>query len=97
MIKDDTQFEAALDAATRRLARPPADGSPEHDRFINLLRDIAAWRPTVQAGVTGGVDDKRARLASKLDAFETQIAPHYGPHWRSMIGGDVRPDSPRGR
>ena len=90
MIRDNQQFEAALDRAERHLAEPPAASSPRHDELMALLKDIAAYRPAIaiQRKVTG--DDRLRRLGQRLDAFEERVLPHYGPHWQSMVGGDFR-------
>ena len=89
MIQSPEQFDAALEAATRQLDAPPPDGSPAHDRLMDLLQAIAAYRPrirTPEPEADPAAQAERDRLARRLDDFEAQVTPHYGPHWAAMVG-----------
>jgi hypothetical protein len=88
MIQDHQQFEAALTQAERHLDAPPNESSLEHAHFMTLLKDLAAYRPTVLDATSGGQDSDLDRLGARLKAFEARVIPHYGPHWHSLIGGD---------
>ena len=95
MIQTPEQFDAALDAATRLLDAPPAEGSPAYERMMLLMKDIAAYRPRIHAAATLDPapisEPERRRLAARLDAFEARVTPHYAGHWAAMVGGDIRP------
>jgi hypothetical protein len=90
MITGETEFEAALKEADGLLHPPPAEGSPEHARFMDLLKDIAAYRPNIFTPAEPAINEERARLAKHLDAFEARMKPHYGPHWETLLGGNFR-------
>jgi hypothetical protein len=82
MIADEQHFEVALREAGSLLATPPAEDSPEHERLVGLLHDIACFRPTIMATC----DQQSARLVRHLKDFETRITPQYGPHWHGLVG-----------
>ena len=90
MIIGEAGFEAALKEAGRLLDQHPAEGGPEHARLMVLLKDIADYRPNIFIPAEDEVAAERARLAKHLDAFETRVTPRYGPHWASLLGGDLR-------
>ena len=90
MIRSHAQFEFKLDEATRLLDAPPAEGTPEHEHLLDLMREIAAYRPTVRVASPKAVPEAE-RLARRLDAFEARLTPPFGPHWHAMLGGDLRP------
>jgi antitoxin component HigA of HigAB toxin-antitoxin module len=91
MILNHDQFDAALDEASRILDAPPAEGTPTYLRLVGLMQDIAAYRPAILVGSPKIAPDEAERLSKRLDAFEDQLNPHFGPHWHSMIGGDLSP------
>ncbi|MEP7209711.1 MAG: hypothetical protein ABI740_02645 [Alphaproteobacteria bacterium] len=92
MIRSHAQFEFKLDEATRLLDEPPADGTPEHEKLLDLMREIAAYRPAVQVEAPKATSETD-RLSRQLDAFEARLAPPFAPHWHAMLGGDLRPAS----
>ena len=91
MIQTHEQFEAALDAATHVLEDPPENGTPGYEQLMALLKDIAAYRPQIQAPADVEDDKERAHLARRLADFETKVAPRYEHEWRPMFGGDIWP------
>jgi hypothetical protein len=91
MILNHEQFETALDEASRILEAPPAEGTPSYNRLLALMHDIAAYCPAIQVSSPKFEPSEAERLSKRLDAFEAQIRPHFGPHWHAMIGGDLRP------
>lgn len=92
MIDTSRQFEAALDEAAALLGPLQSRGTRAHEALLAKLRDIAAYRATVLNPASAFEPAQRARLEERLEAFEAQVVPHYGPHWHAMIGGDLRPD-----
>ena len=90
MITGEAEFEAALQEADRLLDQRPAEGTPEHARLLDLLKDLARWRPNVFTPAEPAIAAERTRLAKHLDAFEAKVKPHYGPHWESLLGGNFR-------
>ncbi|WP_296600776.1 hypothetical protein [Phenylobacterium sp.] len=92
MIQTHEQFEAALDAATHVLEDPPEPATPAHERLMALLKDIAAYRPQIQAPAEADDDGERARLAKRLEEFESKVAPRYEHEWRPMLGDDIWPE-----
>ena len=90
MITGEAEFEAALQEADALLDRRPAEGGPEHARLLDLLKDLARWRPNVFIPAEPAIAAERTRLAKRLDAFEARVKPHYGPHWESLLGGNFR-------
>ena len=90
MITGEAEFEAALQEADSLLHTAPAEGTPEHERLMALLKDIAAWRPNLGHPAEPAIAAERARLSKHLDAFEARVTPHYGPHWQSLLGGNFR-------
>ena len=92
MIRSHAQFEFKLDEATRLLDEPPQEGAPEHEHLLDLMQQIAAYRPSVLVDAPKAVPETD-RLARRLDAFEARLTPPFGPHWHKMIGGDLRPVS----
>ena len=90
MITGEAEFGAALQEADALLDERPAEGTPEYARLLELLKDLARWRPNVFTPAEPAIADERARLAKHLDAFEAKVKPHYGPHWDSLIGGNFR-------
>jgi len=90
MITGEAEFEAALKEADALLDRRPAEDTPEHARLLELLKDLARWRPNVFTPAEPAIAAERARLAKHLDAFEAKVKPHYGPHWDSLLGGNFR-------
>lgn len=95
MIHSHEQFESTLDEATRLLDAAPAEGTPDHERLLRLMQEIAAYRPAVLVQAPREVPETE-RLSRRLDAFESRLAPHLGPHWHAMIGGDLRPTGDAG-
>ena len=47
MITGEAEFEAALQEADGLLHTPPGEGTPEHARLMELLKDLASWRPNL--------------------------------------------------
>ena len=92
MIRSHAQFELKLEEATRLLDEPPQEGTPAHAQLLDLMREIAAYRPAVLVDAPKAVPETD-RLARRLDAFEARLPPPFGPHWHTMIGGDLRPVS----
>jgi hypothetical protein len=90
MITGEAEFEAALHEADGLLHPRPAEGTPEHARLMELLKDLARWRPNLAAPAEPSIAAERARLAKHLDAFEARMTPHYGPHWQTLLGGNFR-------
>jgi hypothetical protein len=90
MITGEAEFEAALREADGLLHTPPGEGTPEHARLMELLKDLASWRPNLGYPAEPAIAAERARLAKHLDAFEARVKPHYGPHWESLLGGNFR-------
>jgi hypothetical protein len=86
---DEHRFDAELEEASILLSDHPREGTPGHDRLMILLAEIASYRPKLRESPDEQTSE-RARLAKRLDAFEDRVIPHYGPHWASMIGGDIR-------
>jgi antitoxin component HigA of HigAB toxin-antitoxin module len=88
MIRTPEQFQAALEEGTRLLNASPPEGTPDHQRLLTLMQDIAAYRPAVR---WAPADENPAaeRLSRQLGAFEKRLVPPLASHWRSMIGGDV--------
>jgi hypothetical protein len=95
MIIDHDQFEAALDEASGILETPPTEGTPAHERLFELMRDIAAYRPAILGNAPKASPSEAERLSKRLDAFGAQLKPHFGPHWHSMLGGDLNPGASR--
>jgi hypothetical protein len=91
MITGETEFEAALAQAEDLLLQsPPGEGSPEHARLMDLLKDLARYRPNIFTPAEPEIAEERKRLAKRLDAFEARMKPHYGPHWATLLGGNFR-------
>jgi antitoxin component HigA of HigAB toxin-antitoxin module len=90
MITGEAEFEAALQEADALLDERPEDGTAEYARLMELLKDLARWRPNVFTPAEPAIADERARLAKHLDTFEAKVKPHYGPHWDSLVGGNFR-------
>lgn len=90
MITGEAEFEAALHEAESLLQPPPAEGSPEHARFMDLLKDLARYHPNIFTPAEPAIAEERARLAKHLDAFEARMKPHYGSHWDTLLGGNFR-------
>ena len=90
MVWNEEEFDAILREADALLDHPPAEGTAEHDRLMALLKDIASYRPNIFKPAADPIAAERARLAKHLDSFEARVTPHYGPHWRSLTGGDFR-------
>lgn len=90
MITGEAEFDAALQEAEGLLHPLPAEGTPEHARLMELLTDLARWRPNLTTPAEPEIAAERARLAKHLDAFEARMTPHYGPHWQSLLGGNFR-------
>jgi hypothetical protein len=90
MITGEAEFETALREADGLLHTPPAEGTPEHARLMELLKDLAGWKPNLTHAAEPAIAAERARLAKHLDAFEARVTPHYGPHWQSLLGGNFR-------
>lgn len=90
MITGETEFEAALQEADALLERRPAEDTTEHARLLELLKDLAHWRPNVLTPAEPALTAERARLAKRLDAFEARVKPHYGAHWDALLGGNFR-------
>lgn len=88
MIHSHETFEAALEEATGLLATAPPEGTPGHKRLLELMRDIAAYRPAVVVNKPETTSEIE-RLSKRLDKFESSLAPHLASHWHSMIGGDL--------
>ena len=93
MIRDHTEFEAALSEGVQLLDDAPPEGTSGHARLLVLMKEIAAYRPTVQADVQKDVSEA-VRLSQRLDAFQARLPPHYSTHWHSMIGGDLSAPRP---
>lgn len=89
MIRSHEDFERALAEGLQLLDAAPPDGTPAHARLLALMKDIAAYRPTIQVNAQKAIPEAE-RLSQRLDAFETRLAPHFTTHWHSMIGGDFR-------
>lgn len=72
---------------------PPAEGTPSYERLLRLMREIAPYRPAVlvQLHDRRKTCPKHSACLRRLEAFEARLAPHLGPHWHAMIGGDLRP------
>ena len=87
MIRSHEDFGVALEEATRLLDAPPAEGTPAHARVLGLMRDIAAYRPSVIPDIAKA-ETESEQLAKRLDEFESRLAPPFSSHWHSMIGGD---------
>jgi antitoxin component HigA of HigAB toxin-antitoxin module len=47
MIQDQASFEAALQRVADLLEHPPAHGTPEDEKFAELLHDIESYQPPV--------------------------------------------------
>ena len=47
MIKDQASFEAALQRVADLLEHPPAHGTPEDEKFVELLHDIESYKPVI--------------------------------------------------
>jgi hypothetical protein len=90
VVWNEAEFDAVLREADALLDTPPTEGTPEYERLITLLGDIASYRPNIFKPAEPPVDAERARLAKHLESFEARVKPHYGPHWSSLIGGDFR-------
>lgn len=90
MITGEAEFEAALQEADALLDRRPAEDTPEYARLMDLLKDLARWRPNVFIPAEPAIAAERARLAKRLDAFEARVKPRYGAHWDTLLGGNFR-------
>lgn len=88
MIGSHDEFEATLEEASRLLELSPRDGTPEHERLLRLMQEIASYRPTVDPALAKE-NSESARLSRRLDEFEARLKPHFTPHWHAMLGGDV--------
>jgi hypothetical protein len=86
MIKNEDDFETALELATAQFEQPPTEGSPGHHRLMELLDQIAHYRPMIVQPETGDpVSDDRAHLADELKAFEARMPHHYADHWNTLV------------
>ncbi len=91
MIHSRELFESAIDEATRLLDALPAEGTPSYQRLMDLMREIAAYRPEVLIQSPADRPETK-RLTHRLNAFEARVTPHFGPHWHAMVGGDLKSD-----
>lgn len=86
MVWSEAEFEAALKEADALLEVPPANGTPEHDRLLALMNDLASYRHNLFKPAEPPLTKERARLAAHLKDFEARVTPHYGPHWQALTG-----------
>lgn len=71
MIRDDTDFENALEEAFALFEHPLHPGGPEDRRLGDLLADLAAYQPSPQAPAPDDPDAERAaRLAAQAEALQ---------------------------
>lgn len=66
MIRDQASFEAALQRVADLLEHPPAHGTPEDQKFTELLHDIESYKPVIEVAAPESVF---ARLGHEAEAL----------------------------
>jgi hypothetical protein len=85
MIHNDEQFQDALETATVQMADPPSEGTVDHRQLMDLLKQIAGYRPAIIQAAKDPSSDDRSHLADELKTFEAQMPHHYSDHWHTLV------------
>lgn len=84
MIRNDADFENALEEALSLFEHPPQPGGPEDRRLGGLLADLAAYRPSPQAPPPGDPDvERRERLVAQAEALQRHA--RSGSHSEALM------------
>lgn len=70
MIRDDQEFEAALEQAAQSLKTPPAPDTVEEEAFFYLVAEIAAYERSFDPPQTS----RERTLAAELEELKTRLA-----------------------
>lgn len=93
MIRNQEQFETALETVQAYLAEPPRDGGPEDANFSRLLVELKEYRATLPVEAEAHpAADALAKLENELDDFRQRYPErdHSGRLSHFGFGQDIR-------